>query len=80
MEKDDLGSFLHGASKKSNAEIADSIRNVKKISNEHDNVVVYQEKRTIKNLSEKLIKSVKCFDEKAEVIIKTKNAKWKQNN
>lgn len=79
MEKDDLGSFLHEASKKSNAEIADSIRNVKGITNKHDNVVIYQEKRTICSTAEKLNKIIKAFDKNAELTIKIKNKKWKQD-
>ena len=79
MEKDDLGSFLHGASKKSNAELADSIREAKKITNIHDNVVIYQEKKTINNMVEKLNTVIKCFDDKAELIIKTSKQKWKQD-
>lgn len=80
MEKDDLGSFLHGASKKSNAELADSIREVKKITNIHDNVVIYQEKKTINKMVEKLNTVIKCFDDKAELIIKTSKQKWQQQD
>lgn len=78
MEKDDLGSFLHAASKKSNAELADSIREAKKITNIHDNVVIYQEKKTINKMVEKLNTVIKCFDDKAELIIKTKNKQFKK--
>ena len=80
MEKDDLGSFLHGASKKSNAELADSIREVKKITNINDNVVIYQEKKTINKMVEKLNTVIKCFDDKAELIIKTSKQKWQQQD
>ena len=45
MDKNDLGSFLHENSKKSNKELADSIREVKKLNNKHDNVVIHQEKK-----------------------------------
>ena len=76
MEKDDLGSFLHEASKKSNAEIADSIREIKNLNNKHDNVVLYQEKRTICATAEKLNKIIKAFDENAELTIKIKSRKW----
>ena len=79
MEKDDLGSFLHEASKKSNAEIAESIREIKNLNNKHDNVVIYQEKRTICATAEKLNKIIKAFDNNAELTIKIKSRKWKQD-
>ena len=75
-KKDDLGSFLHENSKKSNADIADSIRQVKNLSNKHDNVVLYQEKRTICATAEKLNKIIKAFDDKAELTIKIRGKKW----
>ena len=79
MKNETLGSFLHGASKKSNADLADSIRETKKITNKHDNVVIYQEKKTIDKMVDKLSTVIKCFDEKAELIIKTSKNKWKQD-
>ena len=79
MKNETLGGFLHGASKKSNADLADSIRETKKITNKHDNVVIYQEKKTIDKMVNKLSAVIKCFDEKAELIIKTSKNKWKQD-
>ena len=43
----DLGSFLHENTKKSNNDLADDIRDVKKLSNKHDNVVIHQEKKRV---------------------------------
>lgn len=77
-EKNDLGSFLQKNSKNSNKELADNIRGVKKLSNSHDNVVNHQEKKSICSTAEKLLKSIRCFDENAELIIKTNNKEWKQ--
>ena len=71
-----LGEFLKQNSKKSNKELADSIRENKKLSNEHDNVVIYQEKRSICATAEKLLSAVKCYDDKATITIKTNNKKW----
>jgi len=72
-----LGEFLKNNSKKSNKELADSIRENKKLNNEHDNVVIYQEKKSICSTAEKLLKAVKCYDEKATLTIKTNNKTWK---
>ena len=77
-EKSDLGSFLQRNSKKSNKELADNIRDVKKLNNSHDNVVIYQEKRTICETARKLQRIIKAFDSSAELTIKIKNKTWKQ--
>ena len=55
MEKLNLGEFLHRNSHKSNKELADSIRDVKKLSNRHDNVVVHQEKKSLISTAKKAI-------------------------
>ena len=78
-KQDDLGAFLHKNSSKSNQEIAESIRKAKKLSNSHTNVVIFQEKKSICSTAEKLLRSVKCFDENAELIIKTKKGQWKKD-
>ena len=63
-QKKDLGSFLHENSSKSNEEIAESIRDVKKLKNSWSNVLLYQEKKSICSTADKLLRSIKCFDEK----------------
>jgi hypothetical protein len=73
----DLGAFLHAQTKKSNEEIADSVRSSKKLSNKHNNVVIFQEKRSMCGTAKKLLQSVKDFDSTAELIIKTKTGTWK---
>ncbi len=78
MKEDDLGGFLHENSQKTNKELADEIRAVKKLSNEHDNVVIYQEKRTINKSFEKLSKIIKAFDSKAELTIKSNKKQFKK--
>lgn len=75
----DLGAFLHAQSKKSNEELAESIRVSKKLSNRHNNVVIFQEKRSMCSTAKKLLQSVKDFDNSAELIIKTDSGIWKQN-
>tara|TARA_R110002050_G_scaffold42005_1_gene101543 strand:+ start:209 stop:454 length:246 start_codon:yes stop_codon:yes gene_type:complete len=75
----DLGAFLHAKSKKSNEELAESIRVSKKLSNRHNNVVIFQEKRSVCSTAKKLLQSVKDFDNSAELIIKTDGGIWKQN-
>lgn len=75
----DLGAFLHAQSKKSNEELAESIRVSKKLSNRHNNVVIFQEKRSLCSTAKKLLQSVKDFDNSAELIIKTDSGIWKQN-
>ena len=75
----DLGAFLHAQSKKSNEELAESIRVSKKLSNRHNNVVIFQEKRSVCSTAKKLLQSVKDFDNSAELIIKTDSGIWKQN-
>jgi len=79
-QKKDLGSFLHENSSKSNEEIADSIRDAKKLKNSWSNVLLYQEKKSICSTADKLLRSIKCFDEKAQIIIKTSKGKWKQQD
>lgn len=75
-----LGKFLQENSKKTNTELADSIRSSKKINNKHDNVVIFQEKRSVCATAEKLQKMVKAFNEEAEVQIKIKKQTWKQED
>tara|TARA_R110001632_G_scaffold45834_1_gene116586 strand:- start:311 stop:556 length:246 start_codon:yes stop_codon:yes gene_type:complete len=75
----DLGAFLHAQSKKSNEELAESIRVSKKLSNRHNNVVIFQEKRSLCSTAKKLFQSIKDFDNSAELIIKTDSGIWKQN-
>lgn len=77
MKENDLGEFLHKNSQNSNKELADEIRAIKKLSNEHDNVVIYQEKRTINKAFDKLSKIIKAFDSKSELIVKTNNKQFK---
>lgn len=74
----DLGAFLHAQTKKSNEELADSIRTSKKLSNKHNNVVIFQEKRSVCGTATKLLQAIQDFDSTAELIIKTKNGTWKQ--
>ena len=78
MKEDDLGGFLHENSQNSNKELADEIREIKKLSNEHDNVVIYQEKRSINKSFDKLSKVIKAFDNKAEIIIKSNKKQFKK--
>jgi hypothetical protein len=59
MEKLNLGEFLHRNSHKSNKDLADSIREVKKLSNRHDNVVVHQEKKSLISTAKKLVLTMK---------------------
>ena len=75
----DLGAFLHAQSKKNNEELAESIRVSKKLSNRHNNVVIFQEKRSLCSTAKKLFQSIKDFDNSAELIIKTDSGIWKQN-
>lgn len=79
MEKVNLGEFLHRASQKTNRELAEDIRQVKKLSNKHDNVVVHQEKKSIDATAEKLSKSIKSFNKDAELIIKINDKQWIQD-
>ena len=74
----DLGAFLHTQSKKSNEDLAESIRVSKKLSNRHNNVVIFQEKRSMCGTAAKLFQSIKDFDSSAELIIKTNNGVWSQ--
>jgi hypothetical protein len=74
-----LGSFLHKNSSKSNEEIADVIRSVKKVSNRYHNQIIFFEKKSIDGMCRKLNNVIKAFDDKAEVVIKTKNGKWQQD-
>lgn len=79
MEKQKLGDWLQSSTTKSNKELADNIRSSKKISNSHDNVVIYQEKRSVCATAEKLQNMVKAFNKDAEVTIKIKKQTWKQD-
>ena len=72
----DLGAFLHAKSKKSNEELAESIRVSKKLSNRHNNVVIFQEKRSMCGTAEKLLQAIKFFDSSSELIIKTNTDTW----
>ena len=74
----DLGSFLHENTKKSNNDLADDIRDVKKLSNKHDNVVIHQEKKSITKAAQKLNKIIKVFGN-AELKIKLNNKTWQQD-
>ena len=74
----DLGSFLHENTKKSNNDLADYIREVKKLSNKHDNVVIHQEKKSIAKAAQKLNKIIKVFGN-AELKIKLNNKTWQQD-
>jgi hypothetical protein len=76
--KDDLGSFLHENTKKSNNDLADGIRSVKNLSNTHDNVVIHQEKKSITKAAQKLNKIIKVFGN-AELKIKLNNKTWQQD-
>jgi len=75
--ENNLGKFLQANSKKTNEELADSIRESKKLSNKHTQVVLHQERKSICSTAEKLLKAVKCYDEKATLTIKTNNKTWK---
>lgn len=77
-QTDDLGVFLHANTKKSNEEIADSVRTSKKLSNKHNNVVIFQEKRSMSGNAKKLLQAVKDFDSTAQLIIKTSSGTWNQ--
>ncbi len=79
MNKQKLGDWLQSSTTKSNKDLADNIREVKKISNNHDNVVIYQEKRSVCATAEKLQKIIKAFNKDAELTIKIKNKQWKQD-
>jgi|TARA_R100000541_G_scaffold1867_2_gene6865 hypothetical protein len=79
MDKQKLGDWLQSSSTKSNQDLAESIREVKKISNAHDNVVIYQEKRSVCANADKLQKIIKAFNKDAELIIKVKGKTWKQD-
>lgn len=77
-QTDDLGVFLHANTKKSNEQIADSVRTSKKLSNRHNNVVIFQEKRSMSGNAKKLLQAVKDFDSTAQLIIKTSSGTWNQ--
>ena len=79
MEKVNLGEFLHRNSQKTNKELAEDIRQVKKLSNKHDNVVVHQEKKSLDTTADKLSKSIKSFNEDAELTITINDKTWKQD-
>ena len=74
----DLGAFLHAQTSKSNKELANSIRESKNLNNKHNNVVIFQEKRSTCITAEKLLQAIKFFDSSSELIIKTDNGVWKQ--
>ena len=79
MKKLNLGEFLHRYSHKSNKELADSIREVKKLSNRHDNVVVHQEKKSLISTARKLSQCIKSFNEEAELTITINDKQWQQD-
>ena len=79
MDKLNLGEFLHRTSQKTNKELADDIRHIKRLSNKHDNVVVHQEKKSLDATAEKLSKSIKSFNKNAELIITINDKQWKQD-
>ena len=79
MKKLNLGEFLHRYSHKSNKELADSIRDVKKLSNRHDNVVVHQEKKSLISTARKLSQCIKSFNEEAELTITINDKQWQQD-
>ena len=79
MKKLNLGEFLHRYSHKSNKELADSIRDVKKLSNRHDNVVVHQEKKSLISTAKKLSQCIKSFNEEAELTITINDKQWQQD-
>ena len=79
MENLNLGEFLHRNSHKSNKELADSIREVKKLSNRHDNVVVHQEKKSLISTARKLSQCIKSFNEEAELTITINKKQWQQD-
>tara|TARA_B100001063_G_C16236738_1_gene298843 strand:+ start:139 stop:378 length:240 start_codon:yes stop_codon:yes gene_type:complete len=79
MKKLNLGEFLHRYSHKSNKELADSIRHVKKLSNRHDNVVVHQEKKSLISTAKKLSQCIKSFNEEAELTITINDKQWQQD-
>ena len=79
MKKLNLGEFLHRYSHKSNKELADSIREVKKLSNRHDNVVVHQEKKSLISTAKKLSQCIKSFNEEAELTITINDKQWQQD-
>ncbi len=78
MNKQKLGEFLHKNSKKSNEDIADGIRSIKRVSNKYHNQIIFFEKKSIDGMYDKLSKVIKTFDDKAEIIIKTKNGNYKK--
>jgi len=79
MSKQKLSDFLLETGGKSNKDIADSIRDVKGLKNPHDNVVLFQEKRSICATAEKLQSIITAFDKDAVLTIKTKKGKWQQD-
>ena len=76
--ENNLGEFLRENSDKSISELADAIREAKKLTNRHDNVVLFQEKKSVCGTAEKLQKIIKAFNKDAELIIKIKNKKWQE--
>lgn len=72
-----LGAFLHAQTSKSNQELADNIRSSKNLNNKHNNVVVFQEKRSVAVTADKLLQAIKFFDSSSELIIKTKTNTWR---
>ena len=79
MENLNLGEFLHRNSNKSNKDLADSIRQVKRLSNKHDNVVVHQEKKSLISTAKKLLQCIKSFNNEAELIITINDKQWQQD-
>ena len=79
MNKQKLGDWLQSSTKQSNKDLANNIRDVKVISNSHDNVVIYQEKRSVCATAEKLQKIIKAFNEDAQLTIKINDKTWIQD-
>ena len=78
MDKQKLGEYLHKNSNKKNEEIANGIRAVKKVSNKYHNQIIFFEKKSIDGMYDKLSNVIKAFDDKAEVIIKTRAGNYKK--
>lgn len=73
-QKNDLGSFLHENYSKSNSDLAESIRNVKGITNTYDNPLIFQEKKSISKNYQKLKNTLKAFD--ADIFIYSNGKKF----
>lgn len=78
MTQLNLGEFLHRNAEKSNKELAKDIRAAKKLSNKHDNIILYQEKKSLDATVDKLAKSLKSFNNNAQLIILINDKQWIQ--